>query len=60
MSIVKIKKTIAFLQFIKTLNKTKQIIGRGIRHCRHNNLPLEERNMSVYMHASFDNYKKEF
>lgn len=40
-------------------NKSIQIIGRGIRNCRHNNLPLEERNMSVYMHASFDNYKKE-
>ena len=40
-------------------NKAKQIIGRGIRNCRHNNLPLEERNMSVYMHASFNDYINE-
>ena len=40
-------------------NKSKQIIGRGIRNCRHNNLPLEERNMTVFMHASYDNYEQE-
>ena len=40
-------------------NKVKQIIGRGIRNCRHNSLPLEERNMTVFMHATFDNYKTE-
>ena len=40
-------------------NKSKQIIGRGIRNCRHNNLPLEERNMTVFMHASYDNYQQE-
>lgn len=37
-------------------NKAKQIIGRGIRNCRHNNLPVEHRNMTVFMHASFINY----
>ena len=40
-------------------NKSKQIIGRGIRNCRHNSLPLQERNMTIYTHASFDNYNKE-
>ena len=40
-------------------NKAKQIIGRGIRNCRHNNLPFEERNMTVFMHASFNNYTTE-
>lgn len=40
-------------------NKAKQIIGRGIRNCRHNDLPIEFRNMTVFMHASFINYEIE-
>jgi hypothetical protein len=40
-------------------NKQKQIIGRGIRNCRHNSLPLEERNMTIFTHASFDNFEIE-
>ena len=40
-------------------NKAKQIIGRGIRNCRHNSLPIEKRNMTVFMHASFNNYSME-
>ena len=40
-------------------NKAKQIIGRGIRNCRHNDLPIELRNMTVFMHASFINYEIE-
>ena len=40
-------------------NKQKQIIGRGIRNCRHNSLPLEERNMTIFTHASIDNYEIE-
>tara|TARA_B110001450_G_scaffold99962_1_gene94762 strand:+ start:327 stop:4076 length:3750 start_codon:yes stop_codon:yes gene_type:complete len=40
-------------------NKAKQIIGRGIRNCRHNDLPIESRNMTVFMHASFNNYENE-
>lgn len=40
-------------------NKVAQIIGRGIRNCRHKNLPLEERNVTVYMHAGYDNDEKE-
>lgn len=33
-------------------NRVTQIIGRGIRNCRHQDLPLEERNVTVFMHAS--------
>ena len=40
-------------------NKVSQIIGRGIRNCRHQSLPLEERNVSVFMHASYQNDEKE-
>jgi hypothetical protein len=33
------------------LNKTEQIIGRGIRFCSHSLLPPKERNTTVYLHA---------
>ena len=33
-------------------NRSDQIIGRGIRNCRHNRLNIEKRNVSVFMHAS--------
>ena len=33
-------------------NRPEQIIGRGIRNCRHQNLPFEKRNVTVFMHAS--------
>ena len=33
-------------------NRLTQIIGRGIRNCRHQSLPLHERNVTVFMHAS--------
>ena len=33
-------------------NRADQIIGRGIRNCRHNGLNIENRNVSVFMHAS--------
>lgn len=33
-------------------NKVTQIIGRGIRNCRHQDLPLEDRNVTVFLHAS--------
>jgi hypothetical protein len=35
-------------------NRPEQIIGRGIRNCRHQKLPFEERNVTVFMHASTD------
>ena len=41
-------------------NRPEQIIGRGIRNCRHQNLPLEDRNTTVFLHASInDNENKE-
>lgn len=41
-------------------NRLEQIIGRGIRNCRHQSLPLEDRNVSVFMHASYDNDNEEY
>lgn len=40
-------------------NKVSQVIGRGIRNCRHQNLPLEDRNVTVFMHASYNDREKE-
>jgi hypothetical protein len=40
-------------------NKIKQVIGRGIRNCRHQKLPLEKRNVSVFIHVSRYNSEKE-
>jgi hypothetical protein len=40
-------------------NRIDQIIGRGIRNCSHNKLPIEERNVTVYLHCAINNYKKE-
>jgi len=41
-------------------NRSDQIIGRGIRNCRHNRLKIEDRNVSVFMHASVnDDAKRE-
>ncbi len=34
------------------LNKTEQIIGRGIRFCSHSLLPTEKRNATVYLHVA--------
>lgn len=42
------------------LNRTEQIIGRAIRTCSHMDLPKEERNVTVYLHAAvFPNDKQE-
>lgn len=35
-------------------NRVQQIIGRGIRNCRHQDLPLEERNVSIFIHGSIE------
>jgi len=40
-------------------NRIDQIIGRGIRNCSHKRLPIEERNVSVFMYASIDGFEKE-
>ena len=34
------------------LNKTEQIVGRGIRYCSHSLLPVEKRNTTIYLHCS--------
>jgi hypothetical protein len=34
------------------LNKTEQIIGRGIRYCSHSLLPLIKRNTTVFLHVA--------
>lgn len=34
------------------LNKIEQVIGRGIRYCSHIKLPINERNVTVYMYAA--------
>lgn len=33
------------------LNRTEQIIGRAVRTCSHIDLPPEERNVTIYLHA---------
>jgi hypothetical protein len=38
-------------------NRADQIIGRGIRNCRHSRLNIENRNVSVFMHASVNDDK---
>ena len=34
------------------LNRLEQVIGRGIRYCSHIKLPVEHRNVSIYLHIS--------
>ena len=34
------------------LNRTEQILGRGIRHCSHKALPFKERNVEIYMYGT--------
>lgn len=34
------------------LNKIEQVIGRGIRFCSHADLPLQYRNVTVYLHVA--------
>lgn len=34
------------------LNKTEQILGRGIRFCSHSALPEEKRNTTIYLYAA--------
>ncbi len=33
------------------LNRLEQIVGRGLRSCSHRNLPLEERNLTVFLYV---------
>ena len=39
-------------------NRSDQIVGRCIRNCRHNRLKIEDRNVSVFMHASVNDDDK--
>lgn len=34
------------------LNKTEQVVGRGIRFCSHTLLPPEKRNTTIYLHCA--------
>lgn len=34
------------------MNRVEQIIGRGVRNLSHCNLPFEERNVEIYLHAT--------
>ena len=40
-------------------NRVDQIIGRGIRNCSHKNLPINEKNVTVFMYAGINGYEKE-
>jgi hypothetical protein len=33
------------------MNRTEQVIGRALRTCSHVSLPLEQRNVSIFLHA---------
>jgi superfamily II DNA or RNA helicase len=42
------------------LKTSEQAIGRAIRHCSHSTLPIEERNVSVFLHTTvFPDNKRE-
>ena len=34
------------------INRIEQVIGRGLRNCSHKDLPIEERNVTIYYYAS--------
>ena len=36
------------------MNLIEQVVGRGIRNKSHINLPMEKRNVTVYLHASIE------
>ena len=40
------------------MNRIEQIIGRGVRNFSHCNLPFEERNVEIYLHATLINNKE--
>jgi len=41
------------------MNRVEQIIGRAVRNLSHCNLPFEERNVEIYLHASTPTDEKE-
>ena len=40
-------------------NRIDQVIGRGIRNCSHKLLPIELKNVTVFMHGAINGYDKE-
>ena len=34
------------------MNRAEQVIGRGVRHCSHRDLPFAERNVEIYLYGS--------
>ena len=34
------------------MNRIEQIIGRGVRQCSHKNLPLQKRNVQIFLHGT--------
>lgn len=40
-------------------NRVDQVIGRGIRNCSHQKLPLEDKNVTIFMHASVNGINNE-
>lgn len=40
------------------INRFEQIIGRAIRKCSHINLPIEERNVMIFLHCVINDKKK--
>lgn len=36
------------------LNRLEQVVGRAFRTCHHNTLPVEERNVTVFLHVATD------
>ena len=42
------------------LNRLEQIVGRGLRSCSHKNLPLEDRNLTLFLYVvSYPDNRKE-
>lgn len=41
------------------LNRTEQIVGRAVRQCSHIDMPKEDRNVTIYFHASKYNDNEE-
>ena len=41
------------------MNRVEQVIGRAVRHKSHCGLPLDKRNVEIYMHGSYWNEEEE-
>ena len=45
-------KEIHIVNYQYNLSTIEQIIGRGIRHCSHENIPIDERNVKIYKYVT--------